>query len=797
MKLHRFAILTIAFLCALSEITLAQGRFDIEGRILDQKEQPIPFANVLIQGTNSGAVTDVYGHFRIQLNKKVHECTLLFSCVGFKAKSYHYDDYHAHPVVHLAENTAVLKGVVVKAAATGTTLASSAISSIDSKALTYKKSGGLASALSTVSGVSIASAGANVQLPVIHGLYGNRILIINDGVKHGFQNWGSDHAAEIDVASLNNIQVVKGAAAVRYGPEAIGGVILVNSDPMEFYQDFHGSVHTNFQTNGKGGHVDFNLGRGGEHFAYTLGGSYTKFGDRSAADYLLTNTGKEEKSFHLGLHYHIPNWHFKLRYTFTQQNLGLLRSSVFGNASDLQQAIDAERPLIIKPFSYEINQPNQETAHHIAIADVDWHSPIGKLSLRLAQQLNQRQEFDVRRNASTPIMDLDLMTTNVLLNWAHPEWGDFQGTAGVAYFYQKNKNNPGTNTTPFIPNYSSGRIGAYWIEQLVRGNHTFELGIRFDHEQNNAVGRDVQQRIFEDDFSFSSLSASIGYKTKLSDNTTFRTNLGTAWRSPNMAELYSFGSHEFFNLYGVWRYQFDESGNLNTNKVLTQAEKPVSPERGVKWINNIRWQKGKQMIDASIYVNFIDHYFYHKPVGITKTAKGAIPVYIFEQTDALFAGVDLNWRHPIAKSLDGELAASLLWSKNLSRSEPLINQPPINLNYQLTWHTPLFLKLTQSNFHLKGSYTFEQFNAPRVVSPGDIISGAVEIKPDSEIFDFKAAPEGYFLLDVSYQWQINHFGGQFAVQNALNTSYRNYLNQMRYFADDLGINFTISVNYNF
>jgi len=96
----------------------------------------------------------------------------------------------------------------------------------------------LASVISEVEGVSFASVGSNVQLPVIHGLYGNRVLILNNGLKHGFQNWGTDHAPEIDIASANRVTIVKGAAGVRYGPEALGGAIIVEADPLTLRNPF-------------------------------------------------------------------------------------------------------------------------------------------------------------------------------------------------------------------------------------------------------------------------------------------------------------------------------------------------------------------------------------------------------------------------------------------------------------------------------------------------------------------------------------------------------------------------------
>ena len=55
-------------------------------------------------------------------------------------------------------------------------------------------------------------------------------------MRHGFQNWGIDHAPEIDISSADNISVIKGAAGVRYGPEALGGVVLVEGPQLNLFR---------------------------------------------------------------------------------------------------------------------------------------------------------------------------------------------------------------------------------------------------------------------------------------------------------------------------------------------------------------------------------------------------------------------------------------------------------------------------------------------------------------------------------------------------------------------------------
>ena len=86
--------------------------------------------------------------------------------------------------------------------------------------------GTFAEMLSQVSGVSMIQTGATIAKPVVNGMYGNRLLIINNGVRQQGQQWGVDHAPELDANTAGRITVVKGAEGVRYGSEALGGVVL-------------------------------------------------------------------------------------------------------------------------------------------------------------------------------------------------------------------------------------------------------------------------------------------------------------------------------------------------------------------------------------------------------------------------------------------------------------------------------------------------------------------------------------------------------------------------------------------
>lgn len=368
---------------------------------------------------------------------------------------------------------------------------------------------------------------------------------------------------------------------------------------------------------------------------------------------------------------------------------------------------------------------------------------------------------------------------------------------GLQVFTQNNDNNPGTNTTAFVPNYNTFRLSSYIIESFENDNHAFELGIRLDYESNDIRGRETNQDIFRDEYSFTNLTGSLGYVRQISENATFRTNLGMAWRTPNVAELFSFGQHSFRSQFGLLRYSINQEGRYRTSQITLLDDSDVSPEIGYKWINEWRVQKKNNTLTLTTYANYIENFTFNRPFGAIRGIAGVNPAFIFVQADALFLGTDFTWQKEWSKSINGTLGLSYLWSINTEKNEPLINQPPITTSYKVVWNTEDFWKFESSQLSIKPSYTFRQFQAPRTVPLETIIDGSVAITPESEIFDLKDAPDGYFLLDMAWRFQIKKVEASFSVHNIFNTRYRNYLNEMRYFADELGRNFLFTINYNF
>ena len=127
----------------------------------------------------------------------------------------------------------------------------------------------------------------------------------------------------------------------------------------------------------------------------------------------------------------------------------------------------------------------------------------------------------------------------------------------------------------------------------------------------------------------------------------------------------------------------------------------------------------------------------------------------------------------------------------------LIFIPPAQWENGLTYTIPQLGRMEGFQLAVSVPMTFRQSRAPVVVSPRDITDTTLPEK----VFDFAPAPAGYTLINLRAGFKLplgeHSLGFTFTAENLLNTTYRNYMNRLRYYADDVGSNFIVRVSYNF
>ena len=117
----------------------------------------------------------------------------------------------------------------------------------------------LASLLENQTGVHLIKNGTSIAKPVVQGLFGNRLTILNNGVVQSGQQWGNDHSPEIDPYTADKIVVLKGASAIEYGGVTLGSGVLVEPKPIEKEDHIHGQVNYAYESNGRGHNINGRL----------------------------------------------------------------------------------------------------------------------------------------------------------------------------------------------------------------------------------------------------------------------------------------------------------------------------------------------------------------------------------------------------------------------------------------------------------------------------------------------------------------------------------------------------------
>lgn len=736
---------------------------------------PLETVNVYINSTSKGTSTDSRGSFLFSniCEGEYHITISHISCESKQVFVQLTTDTILNLTMEHSMNT--LEGIVVTAKSTPKTTQNT--ETITKQNITDNANENLSNMLESINGVSTMKNGSGISKPVVHGLYGNRLTILNNGISQSGQQWGNDHSPEIDPLVANKIKVIKGKSALEYMGSNLGGVILVEPKKIEREPHLHGSANYFFETNGLGNGLNLQLQQYNPKIAWKINGTLKKFGDRKTATYYLNNTGNQEANFALQFQKSFSeNFSTDLYFSTFNTELGVLRGSHIGNLTDLEEALGRKIPFFTEDdFSYKIDAPKQQVHHHLLkihskyfIDDTQW------LDFTFAGQLNNRKEFDVRRSGRSDIPALSLQQYSYFFEGKHQKIlkNKLKLKSGVQFNITDNTNNPETGILPLIPDYLSYETGIYILTSKKINKSFFEIGLRYDNVKQNvvAISSTIPREIIRYNNNFQNFSASGGWIYSVSDCFSFSYNIGYATRNPAINELYSNGLHQ--GVSGI------EEGNI-----ALQTEKSLKTTLGFN--ANIR---DKFSFESLIYYQNINDFIYLNPQDeIRLTIRGAFPVFKYEQTNAEIYGIDISGKYQINKSLQTKLDYSFIRANDLSNNLPLINFPSNNIRGSIVYEFSKSItvgkkQLENFTIELNNLYVFEQKNI---------------LKEQ----DFVLPPTEYNLLGIKIaadvQLKKTRLRLTTKVDNVLNVAYRYYLNRQRYFANELGVSFTFGVSFYF
>jgi iron complex outermembrane receptor protein len=814
--------------------TAAQSQncdFTIRGTVNDYHDgKPLQFAQIYVESMQRTFSTDENGKFKIE-GLCTGDYTLKVSHIECDPKMVKIVVKGDQEIsIFLEHHIEELDKVSVIADVHDNHKTTQSTQFITSRTLQEYSGATLGDALEQVSGVSTLKTGNSVVKPIIHGLYGSRVAIVNNGLRQQDQEWGVEHAPNIDPNAADNIEVVKGASALRYGGDAVGGTIVINPARILAQDTLLGNINLQGQTNGRGGSTSAtvsNFRNSGWFQNATV--TYRKLGDFEAPDYVLSNTGSETKAVNLRAGFKKFEYGVDLTYSYYQAEIGILRASHIGNVSDLVRGINSGEPAIVEDFTYNINSPKQDVDHHgIQLNAFKRFSQLGKLSFNYGFQYNNRLEFDIRRgaNAGRASLDIDLTTHTTAFHLLIDKLDDFTIEAGVDASFQNNAPNPDTNTRRLIPDYNSIKAGGFisavhspsdrWI---------FDAGLRYDIYDIDAdkfylnsrwenLGYDEQFSQFEvgvqgnqiltnPQFQYDLYAITAGAKHIISDHYDFSINLSTANRAPNPSELFSDGLHHALATIELGRLDLEKEQSYKINSVF-------------------HMNSGNLDIEVSPHINFINDFIQLEPSGLELTTRGAFPVSQYRQIDARIYGLDVSTFYTFYKSSGNdeklnsqfnektdevpfkfiEINADFAYihGTNLDDDVPLIDMPPAQMNLQGIWYDA-FAKALQLKIGFQ--HVWEQNRFPNLDYEVSVIND--QGMEERERVRISQPPAAYSLMNfgVGYDLTSSWLGDRtktkinLTVNNLLNTEYRNYLNRQRFYADDVGRDIQLQVVYRF
>lgn len=580
----------------------------------------------------------------------------------------------------------------------------------------------LTEALSRIPGVLTMSTGNANSKPIVRGMYGNRLLILMQGLRFDNQQWQDEHGLGLSQNGIESVEIIRGPASLLYGSEAIGGVIsLIDQRPKENGLKMEASVRYFSNSNGQAA-TFFRSFRAGNKW------NQFNFSADQFADYSSGNGSRVLNSRSKGIF---------LKYGFgnTKNNV---KSSYFFTSSanrfgfifeDIYQLFTADNR-----WSFKMNGPFHQVFLNIGTAAYDIKLKESRLLLNLGVQSNVRMEDEGGGQIS---LNMHLFSALQSMRWEKQLKNNLLFIATQQYGFTSNVNYGGRKLIP-DGNTHELNTSAYLRKSLKKVNLEAGLGATGKHISTfltkglNTPGEPVSPF----SRSLGSINGSVGVCYSPTNYLWIKSNLSSGFRAPNFAELSANGLHE-----GVYRY---EIGNQN-----------LKPEQNFNVDITAEYNQSNFFISASAFQNLINQYIYLQSTG---EKYFSFPVYRYTQTNARLIGGEVVLR----KKFSNNFTANASFSNVIGKKSDGNALPFIPANRLL----------------VSGRYEKATSKATFYVQPEIQFTSAQNRPSENE-----TATKAFWLINCSAGIQVGNklkpWKLSFAGNNLTNKQYVDYLSRIR------------------
>lgn len=775
------------FLFLSSLVSYAQ----ITGTVYSPDKTPVPGAHVTLLPDSVFTITDLNGYFSI--NRAVSgKKTLVVSFIGYTpgTTTLTPGSKTNKLKIFLKPATENLPEVEVHAehGKQETTLKSE---HFDKEYLENNLDGNFATSLQKIPGIDAINVGLGIAKPVIRGLYGNRIIVNQNGIKQEGHQWGTDHGLEIDPFDVEDVEIIKGPASLQYGSDGLGGVINIKTDKIIDENSWEGTLLTHYKTNnqhfGGSGNVELNVQNIFASFRFSV----QDYGDfRVPADRFtyndftlpiynntLKNTAGNEQSFAFTTGIKRPWGISKVSVSRYRLNTG-----IFSGAVGIPRAYALEDDNAPR----DIDLPNQEVTHWKATYNQLIYFNDDHVSFDIGYQRNERREFSFPEFHNIPLsqfsgdenlaLGFDLETYSLNMHYENNTANQLKWVHGGQVQYQQNIR---SGFGFLLPGFSTWRSGVYTIvEKPLNPNIVVNGGVRFDYSKNKTEAYtqniwDSNERITDsltvpatnDDFF--NASAALGGQFKVWDNRgIIKLNFGKSFRVPYPSETVSNGIH-----HGTFRHE--------------RGTPDLKSEHGYQLDAGFEYIQPRFYLHISAYFNYFNNYIYLGPTFPAQFSPLPESGQLFEyrQDNAIYTGGEIEWEWQFFRYLSWHQGFDYVQSYNPETrlALPFTPQPAFRNE----------LEFLMDDKPFADEFSFAIHHVYRLPAEGNLRIDRSEVPTP-----------GYQLLELQtgMRWKIKAqvIELQMKMQNVLNTAYLNHLSRYRFInIPEQGRNFVVTLKLHF
>ncbi|MFN7967355.1 MAG: TonB-dependent receptor [Acidobacteriota bacterium] len=453
----------------------------------------------------------------------------------------------------------------------------------------------LGETLNKLTGVNSTFYGQGASRPVIRGLGGDRIAVLQDGLNAGDVSTTSpDHAVTIETMAVERVEVLRGPATLLYGSSAVGGAVNVIDDTIPALlpsKRLEGFVDLGYGSNSEDQHGSLSLAGGAGPLAWHLHGSNRDTGNYSAGD------GVEVANSLVKVDDKVAGLSWVGKRGFIGASIGRFDSN-YGNPAEEIVTIDMQRT------RYELRA---EIANPFA--------GLRTLRLRAGKVDYQHTEFEGSEAGTTFTSD----GWEARVDAAHQPWGPLRGSFGLQI---GSTDLVAVGAEGFIPFTKTDELAAFLVEEVPRGTMTWQFGGRYeqrnhDSRANGGTSRDL-----------SGASASAGLVIKPNDNWSYGLSLARSSKLPNAEELFSNGPHAATGQFEIGDVSLDDETSIGADFTVRKLTGRVTGE-------------------ASLFYNRFTDFIYERPTGEFAEIEidgeiEELPIVQFSSDDATFLGAEIH-----------------------------------------------------------------------------------------------------------------------------------------------------------